>query len=64
MMSQIRSMKACSMVSFLFLVLAVFLAACSPEVGSDAWCKKMKETDKAEWSGSDAAAFAKNCVFK
>jgi len=48
---------------------AVALAAfswigCAPEVGSDAWCEKMKETPKADWSANDAASFAKHCVFK
>jgi hypothetical protein len=43
---------------------SVVAAACSPEVGSEAWCKKMKETSKADWSTNDAAAFAKNCVLQ
>ena len=27
-------------------LLAVFALACSPEVGSDKWCEKMKEKDR------------------
>jgi hypothetical protein len=46
----------------LFLVSA--LAACAPEVGSDAWCEDMVETPKGDWSANDAAEFAKSCVFK
>ena len=64
MMNKARSMKIRSMVPFLFLTLAFFLVGCSPEVGSDAWCKEMKDADKTDWSGNDIAAFAKSCVFK
>jgi hypothetical protein len=38
--------------------------ACSPGVGSDAWCEKMKETPKADWSTSEATDFTKHCIFK
>jgi len=44
--------------------LSVVAVACSPAVGSDAWCEKMKGTSKADWSTNDAADFAKHCVFK
>ena len=37
---------------------------CSPEVGSDAWCEKMKETPKGDWSANDASTYAKNCILK
>jgi hypothetical protein len=41
--------------------------ACSPEVGSEAWCnskyKQMREKPK-DWTASDAAEYAKRCVFK
>ena len=40
------------------------LAGCSPEVGSDAWCEKLKKTHKADWSSRDASAYAKHCIFK
>ena len=40
------------------------LLSCSPAVGSDAWCEKMKETPKGDWSTNDAGQFAKNCIFK
>ena len=40
------------------------LLSCSPEVGSDAWCEKMKDTPKGDWSTNDAGQYAKNCVFK
>lgn len=47
-----------------FALLSVFLVACSPEVGSDAWCKAMKEKPKGDWTANEASDFAKHCVFK
>jgi len=49
----------------LSLMTAALLAAlgCAPEVGSEAWCEKMKETPKGDWSTNDATAYAKNCLF-
>lgn len=48
------------------LALALFmtggLTACSPEVGSDAWCNDLKEKPKGDWSANEAADFAKHCV--
>ena len=38
------------------------VAACSPEVGSDAWCEDMKEKDKLNWTAGEATDFAKHCV--
>ena len=49
--------------SAVFGAVAVILAACSPEVGSDGWCNDMKEKDRGDWTASEAADFAKNCVF-
>jgi len=40
------------------------LSACSPKVGSDAWCKKMDEKAKGDWTANEAGEYAKNCVFK
>ena len=41
---------------------AAFVFACSPEVGSDAWCDEMKEMDKGSWTADDAGNFAKHCI--
>jgi hypothetical protein len=38
------------------------LSACSPEVGSEAWCQDMKDKPKGDWSSNEAADFAKHCV--
>lgn len=47
------------------LVITLFtLTACTPEVGSDAWCTDMKEKSKADWTANQTSDFAKNCVFK
>ncbi len=43
-------------------VIALGLAACDPEVGSEEWCLAMKEKPKGDWSANEAADFAKNCV--
>ncbi len=37
--------------------------ACGPKVGSDAWCKQLKQKPKADWSTNDAKDFAKHCIF-
>ncbi|HEY8568292.1 DUF3012 domain-containing protein [Microbulbifer sp.] len=43
--------------------IAVFtLTACEPKRGSDAWCKKMDETPKGDWSFKDAGDYTKFCV--
>jgi len=46
----------------LALVFLLGLAGCAPEVGSEGWCEKMKEKDKAKWTAEDAANFAKHCI--
>jgi len=46
-----------------FIVLALLLSGCAP-VGSERWCNKMKEKDKGDWTASEAADFAKHCIFK
>lgn len=44
-------------------ILALFtLTACEPKRGSDAWCKKMDETPKGEWTLTDAGDYTKYCV--
>ena len=40
------------------------LTACAPEVGTPAWCKKMEETPKGDWTTNQAADYAKHCLFK
>lgn len=44
-------------------VLLSFLVACAP-VGSEAWCKKMADKPKGDWTANEASEYAKNCIFK
>ena len=51
---------------YLRMLGVVFLLAlqigCSPEVGSDKWCEKMKAKPKGDWTANEAADFAKHCI--
>jgi len=44
--------------------LALLVSACSPEVGSKAWCEKMAEKPKGDWSANEATEYAKSCLFE
>jgi len=46
------------------LVAFALAGACSPEPGSDAWCKDLKEKPKGEWTADQASTFAKSCILK
>ena len=41
----------------------VMLAGCPAEVGSERWCKNMKEKPKGDWTASEASDYAKHCLF-
>jgi len=43
-------------------LLSLLLAACAPEVGSEAWCKHLSDKPKGEWTADEAASYAKHCV--
>jgi hypothetical protein len=45
-------------------LLALFLAGCAPEVGSERWCKKMEQTERGEWTMNDAADYARHCILR
>lgn len=49
---------------FSTLALVSFLSACSPEVGTKAWCDSMDDKPKGDWTVNDAGDFAKYCVLK
>ena len=40
------------------------LIACSAKVGSEAWCKNLKEKPKGEWTANEIKDFVKHCIFK
>jgi len=48
----------------LVLAFTAGLSACAPEVGSEAWCKQMKDKPSGDWTANEAADYAKHCVFK
>jgi hypothetical protein len=45
-------------------IIAALTLACSPEVGSDAWCEEMRDTPKGDWSANEASAYLSDCAFK
>ena len=56
-MSKIRT-------SLLILAVSVLLGGCAPEVGSEAWCKKLSEKPKGEWTANETADYARHCLLK
>jgi hypothetical protein len=65
-MPKTRSTRHCGM-ALAQLALAVYLlggTACAPDVGSERWCEKMKQTPKVDWSTREASAYGKHCLFK
>ena len=45
-------------------ILLVALAACAPEIGSDAWCENMDKKAKGDWTANEAKDYAEHCIFK
>jgi len=45
------------------IILTFLVSACSPEVGSKEWCENIKEKGVNNVTASEAADYAKNCVF-
>ncbi len=40
------------------------LSGCTPEVGSEKWCKMIAEKPKGEWTANEATDYTKHCLFK
>jgi hypothetical protein len=40
------------------------LPGCAPEVGSEAWCKKLDEKAKGDWTANELADYTKHCIFR
>ena len=51
-------------IALAMLAALLLVTGCSPKVGSDAWCEKMKETPSGDWSSNDASAYTKHCIFR
>lgn len=43
---------------------SLFVIACTPEVGSDEWCKSLKEKSSNDWTIQETKDYAKHCMFK
>lgn len=44
-------------------LLAMLIAACSPEIGSEAWCEDLKAKPRGEWTIKEVGDYTKHCVF-
>lgn len=42
--------------------IAMWLAGCAPEVGSERWCEQMREKARGDWTANEALEFARSCV--
>lgn len=40
------------------------VAGCAPEVGSRAWCERMDEKAKGDWTVNEADAYVRNCIVR
>lgn len=46
----------------MLLIALSLLPGCSPEIGSEAWCRQMSEKSKRDWSVNDTANYATHCL--
>jgi hypothetical protein len=44
------------------LLLTSLITACAPEVGSEEWCKEMKQKDKGDWTVNQTKDYINYCV--
>ncbi len=49
--------------TLLLFISVCFISACTPEVGSPEWCKKMKEKNKGDWTVNETKDYLKHCSF-
>jgi hypothetical protein len=45
------------------ILLGVFVIGCAPAIGSEEWCKDMKEKPKGDWTATEAKDYTKHCIF-
>ena len=57
-------MNKLSLITLFFAVVFTLPLSGCTKVGSEAWCAKLKDTPKGDWTANEAADFAKHCVFK
>lgn len=48
----------------LVTLVMLLITGCAPEVGSEAWCKKLSEKPKGEWTANEASEYAKSCLLR
>lgn len=46
------------------MLLMVLFQGCTPEVGSEEWCKDMKDVPSDEWTMRESKDYAKHCLFR
>ena len=51
-------------IGLLAIVLFTLSSGGCTKEGSEAWCAKMKDTPKGDWTANEAADFAKHCIIK
>lgn len=51
---------------FVVMTIAAFagLLGCAPEVGSEAWCRKLDEKPKGDWTMNEATDYGKHCILR
>ena len=42
----------------------MLMIACTPEVGSRAWCDALDKKDKGDWTVNEISDYAAHCIFK
>ena len=50
-------------ITLLLVAVTLFGISCSPKVGTEAWCEKMKEQPKGDWTANQASDYARHCLF-
>ena len=45
-------------------VTLILLSACSPAIGTKAWCESLEEKPKGDWTANEAKDYTKHCIFK
>ena len=54
--------RSISFVASALALFALWLAGCTPEVGSEAWCTAMDDKPKGDWTANEAADYARHCL--
>jgi len=49
--------------ALLLIAILAIVGGCAT-VGSEAWCEKMADKPKGDWTANEASEYAKNCIFK